>query len=125
MLFFYTSIFLVLFINNKQWEVIFIDNKFLKFVDNIEMFLISHISTISFLMGLILGILSILTLINFSIIHFVIVLILGIMIFELYKKYFASEPDFIAQINTEELENAENEYEYLNSLLDEDENKDK
>jgi len=76
-------------------------------------------------MGLILGILSILTLINFSIIHFVIVLILGIMIFELYKKYFTSEPDSVAYFSMEDLENAENEYEFLNSLFDEDENKNK
>ena len=47
------------------------------------------------------------------------------MIFELYKKYFTSEPDSVAYFSMEDLENAENEYEFLNSLFDEDENKNK
>lgn len=79
-----------------------------------------HVPTISFLIGLILGFVSIFILINFSIVPFLISLIIGTTIFNLYKKYFSPEDDFIEHFSMEELENAENKSEFFDTLFDED-----
>jgi hypothetical protein len=67
----------------------------------------ARVPSVSFILGLAAGIISMVVYINYSLSISVIALILSFTIFELYKKYFAGEPDFIMHFDNENLEDAE------------------
>lgn len=66
-----------------------------------------RVPSVSFILGLAAGIISMVFYINYSLTYSVIALILGFSIFELYKKHFAGEPDFIMHFDDKDLEDAE------------------
>lgn len=67
----------------------------------------AKVPSVSFILGLMAGIISIVVYINYSLALSVIALILSFLIFEFYKKIFAGEPDFVMHFDNENLEETE------------------
>jgi hypothetical protein len=94
-------------------------NKILVLLDNVEIFLMSHVSTISYILGLIFGVLSMIVFVNFSLIYSALTLLAGFIVFELYKNIFAGEPDFVMNFDKEEIQDGDDFSKMIKKVFEE------
>lgn len=81
----------------------------------------SHVSTISYILGLIFGILSMVIFVNYSLIYSALTLLVGFLVFEVYKYTFAGEPDFVMHFDKEDLEDGDDFGKIINKVIEETE----
>jgi len=79
----------------------------------------SKVPSISFFLGLMAGILSLVVYINYSLATSVITLILSFLIFELYKRFFAGEPDFVMHFDKDDIQDGDDFSEMITKIFEE------
>lgn len=93
--------------------------KILRILDDVELFLMSHVSSVSFFIGFILGIASIIIYLNCSLLVFVGFLVSGIFVFEMYRKFYAGEPDFIMHFDKDDFADGGDFSKMMNEIFEE------
>ncbi|MFW5795364.1 MAG: hypothetical protein ACOCV1_07780 [Bacillota bacterium] len=79
----------------------------------------SKVPSISFSLGLMTGIISMAVYMKYSLVSAVITLVLSFLIFELYKRYYAGEPDFVMHFDKADLEKGEDVEKFFKDIFEE------
>jgi hypothetical protein len=79
----------------------------------------SHVSTISYVLGLIFGILSMVIFVNYSLIYSALTLLVGFIVFEVYRYTFAGESDFVMYFDKEDLEGGDDFSKIMSKVIEE------
>lgn len=59
--------------------------------------------------------------VNFSLLYSALTLVAGFIVFELYKRYFAGEPDFVMNFDKEEIQDGDDFSKLINKVFEETE----